>query len=202
MPDNFNSNNGGFNIFEQLMGGMGSGSGSESGNNDPMAMMGRMQRLQKLMNSNSNLSKNSNEESNNKIVKDELYAQENRQEQMLYTVLPFIQPPFRNMIFNMTKFLEVQRIMNRREEDVVLNAREKSGANHNSNNTPMDMLQAIKPFLHNNEQQQLDMMVKMMGVTSMFNGFTQEYSEKSGDIVDNSVDNGGGSVDNPADNRG
>lgn len=178
---NSNSNNGNnmdFNLLQQLMGGV------SGGNQDPMAMMGRIQRLQKIMNSNGN-------ESSQQEVKKE-NKEENRREQMLYTALPFIQEPFRSGIFNITKFLEIQRVLSRKEEDVLLEAREKGGGNNNGDNNgnPLDMLKAIKPFLHNDEQKQVDMMVRLMGMGSMFGGGNNNGG------MDNSVDNTVDDVDN------
>lgn len=186
MPD-------GFNMLQQLMGG--------AENDDPMAMMGRIQRLQKLMNNSNSVgevSKTNNE--NKQEIKSDISTQENRHEQMLYTALPFIQQPFRNMVFNMTKFMEVQRILNRKEEDVVINARERNGSFEKDSNSNMDMLQAIKPFLNNNERQQIDMMVKFMNMGSMFNTFTQNNGEQSSENVDNPVDNVGSAVDKVVEN--
>lgn len=174
--DNSIGNNIDLNMLKQLVGGFGGGSLDNNSDFDAMGMMNRIQKLQKIMGNNQN-TENYSDDKNNKEESEMLHSKENRMEQMLYTALPFIQQPFRNMIFNMTKFMEVQRIMSRKEEDILLNARER-GENVDEKKSSVDMLQAIKPFLHKNEQQQLDMMVKMMGIGSMLNGFAQNNVEE------------------------
>lgn len=175
-------------MLQKVMAEVGGGNGN-MGNS--IEMIDRVMKLQKLMgNGNENMNgmngkRNDNENAGGNGVGD-LEEQESfgmresmgsvnggsgmeslklgdRREQMLYSALPFVQEKFRGGIFNLTKILEVQRVLGRKEEDVMLNARESGGVSEEGG-SPIDMLNAIKPFLHSDEQKQLDMVVRLIGV--------------------------------------
>lgn len=151
---------------------MGNGFNMGGGENavDAMAMMNRMERLNKLMGSNENSNGvkdksevNRDEGSNNKNFRDFKLAD------IMYAGLPFVDEPFRKNIFQITKIMEVQNILSRKEEDIILMAREKQGGDNSDNyqDNRLNMLNAIKPFLDTSSKNQIDMMMKVMSISTM-----------------------------------
>ncbi|MFI3175294.1 MAG: hypothetical protein R3Y53_08905 [Bacillota bacterium] len=145
-PDRFNSQQA---LLGQLLGGQ---------NGDTEAMMERMQRMSKLFRS-------PQAPSDSQAPNLAMPRQNKGIEHMLYAALPYIDAPFQKHMLMMSKVFEIQRVMGQREEDVIMEAREKV---ENPAERRMQMLQAIQPFLQDGERDQLSQMMKMVQMKDIF----------------------------------
>lgn len=145
-------------MLGQLLGGQ---------NGDTTAMMERMQRMSKLFAS-----------PQSPTTPPEAGFAKSRQskgiEHMLYAALPYLEAPFQKHMLMMSKIFEIQRVMGQREEDVMMEAREKV---ENPSERRMQMLHAIQPFLQDGEREQLSQMMKMVQMKDMLGVATREEKE-------------------------
>ena len=80
-------------------------------------------------------------------------------ENMLFALLPFFDGGQQKNMFMLSKIMELQRIMTKKNDGELLYAREKE---ENPVLRRNKMLEAVKPYLPVEERQQLDMMQKIM----------------------------------------
>ncbi len=92
-------------------------------------------------------------------------SERSRDENILYSALPFLEEPHRKIFLSLTKCMEIQRIMNRREEDFMIEAREKVV---NPAQRRYQLLDAIKPHLLEEERNQLNMVMQMIQMREVF----------------------------------
>lgn len=92
-------------------------------------------------------------------------SEKSRDENILYSALPFLEEPHRKIFLTLTKYMEIQRIMNRREEDFMIEAREKVV---NPAQRRYQLLDAIKPHLLEEERNQLNIVMQMIQMREVF----------------------------------
>ncbi len=136
-------------LLGQLLGGQ---------NGDPQAIMQRVQRMSKLFNNSSSTPQNA-----------DAMPTKTRQgkgiEHILHAALPYLDTPYQKHMFMMSKLFEMQRVIGQREEDVIMETREKA---ENPAERRMEMLKAIQPFLQDGEREQLNQMMRMVQMREIF----------------------------------
>ena len=121
---------------------------------DALQMIRRMERLQRLMGT-------PNQEKHANIVSVEKGSFRSSKEEMITAAIPFLDQKFQKEIYVMVRLMEMRRVL----QGELLEIREKQ-------ELPVEvrrrqMLGAIQPYLGQEEQQQLEQIVKIMDVKTI-----------------------------------
>ena len=121
---------------------------------DALQMIQRMERLQRLMGT-------PNQEKHANIVSVEKSSFRSSKEEMITAAIPFLDMEFQKGIYVMVRLMEMRRVL----QGELLEIREKQELPAEVRRR--QMLGAIQPFLGQEEQQQLEQIVKIMDVKTI-----------------------------------